>query len=65
MTNKRWLKREEDFFARELKALNRHHEFIMFAKAKANSDIDWDCYWSWFYHSDCSCKEAFEKCFDE
>ena len=59
MTNKRWLKKEKDSFRREMKSVNRHLDFIDFAEKKQNDNADWDCYWSWYYHSNCTPQEAF------
>lgn len=36
----------------------RYSSFIHTMMDNRNKSINWDCYWSWFYHSNCSSEEA-------
>lgn len=65
MTNNRWIKREKDFLEKEFHTIIRHFDFIRFAEIKQKENINWDCYWSWYYHSDITPMEAYNNCFEE
>lgn len=65
MTNNRWLKKEREFFQRELTSIKRHYDFIEYADRNKHKEVDWDAYWSWYYHSDFTPQEAFNCATDE
>ena len=52
----------ENSFARnwknEYNKYSRHAKFIQTMVENKNKNIDWDCFWSWYYHSNCSSEEA-------
>ncbi len=51
--------REKELAQNELKKYVRHMEFIeVMEKHSHCENIDWVCYWSWFYHSNVSVDEA-------
>lgn len=53
------LVREKEIARDELKKYVRHMEFIeTMEKYSDCENIDWNCYWSWFYHSNISADEA-------
>jgi hypothetical protein len=51
-----------DSFARnwknEYNKYARHSNFIHVMMDNKSKPIDWDCYWSWYHHSNCTPEEA-------
>ena len=46
----------------ELKKYVRHMDFIELVEKYGSCDnIDFNCYWSWYYHSDITPEEAIKK----
>lgn len=60
-----WIKREAEVYKREAKKLERRKDFLDTCALWSDvKDIDWNCYWSHFYHTDCTSKEAFNNSID-
>ena len=45
----------------EYKKYSRHQDFLATMIRFEEAPIDWDCFWSWYYHSNCTPKEALKR----
>ncbi len=52
----------EKNYKNEFGRYNRHNAFLKYMiENRYIKNIDWDIYWSWYYHSNINEKEALEK----
>lgn len=58
MTYQWWHDSELRRINNEIINLKRHTEFLYTMNMAINSNIDWDCYWSWYTNSDCDSADA-------
>lgn len=58
MTYEQWHNIELRKINNEIAILKRHTEFLYTMNMAINSNIDWDCYWSWYTNSECDSADA-------
>lgn len=58
MTYQQWHDTELRKINNEIADLQRHSEFLYTMSMGINANIDWDCYWAWYSHSDCDTADA-------
>lgn len=57
-----YIKEQKMKLLEEKRKLQRHEDFIHVMELnKEDKRINWNCYWSWYFQSDCGAETALQK----